>query len=164
MENPEKEGTYLCRLRNAFVCIAYYNADGKWIEMWGKKELDVLVYTKVPPELYPVAEKESEPRWDERDVLLNQLRHYLGNVQFASDRKTWDAKAIDMVNEYFDKGGTYLKSNFFGKKEEERIQVVKNRIRPCRDRVRCRQRHIKECERLGWGWCQLNRFCYTEED
>ena len=50
MKNPKKDGTYLCRLSNAFIYIAYYT-NGKWIEMWGKKELEVVAYMAVPQQM-----------------------------------------------------------------------------------------------------------------
>jgi len=53
MQNPDKIGEYLCRLRNGFICMAYF--DGiKWVEMWGNKELDVVKYIDIPEEIKDV--------------------------------------------------------------------------------------------------------------
>ena len=51
--------------------------------------------------------------YDERDILLNQLRQYLHNIQFREDRQKWDDKAINLLNEYFEDGGLHIESNFF---------------------------------------------------
>lgn len=57
--------------------------------------------------------KSLEKNANTKDILLNQLRHYLHNIKFIKDREKWDNKAIELINEYFGNNGKYIETDFF---------------------------------------------------
>ncbi len=51
MENPKKEGSYICRMNNAYVKMCYWNGK-EWLDMWKPTlEGSVTNWVKIPKNL-----------------------------------------------------------------------------------------------------------------
>jgi len=50
---------------------------------------------------------------NKKEILLNSMRAYLNTIPFLSDRKKWDIKAVNLINDYFGAEGRHIESDFF---------------------------------------------------
>jgi len=47
-ENPGVIGSYLVFTTDCFICMAFFNSDKLWCEMWSQKFLDVKCWMPLP--------------------------------------------------------------------------------------------------------------------
>jgi hypothetical protein len=47
-ENPDVIGSYLVFTDDCFVCMAFFNSDYKWCEMWSQQFLNVKYWMPLP--------------------------------------------------------------------------------------------------------------------